>query len=240
MLHRFRRRQRAHAAERAWYTRWNQPLPAVVGDEAIAKAQRERLHQLQEYKATEPFLQPAPEPPATNDVLGSLLATLADVIEATKLLEALPRFDDSDPRSDEWTQGHARLTMRLGSCGVRLDALAEQANAEALDQKLPAPVIALEPLLVAFEDVLEAMKLLKELPRFDDNDPRSSEWANTYGKLAILLGGLILRLEALMEHASAETEPRERSERSTASTPARPTCSQRWRLWRAQRALERS
>jgi len=236
VLRRFRRRRTADAAYKASHARWNQPLPAVVGDEAVAKAQRERLRQLQEYKATEPILRPAPEPPATNGVLRPLLATLADVIEATKLLEALPRYDDNDPRSSEWAQGHARLAMRLGSCGVRLDALAEQASADALDHELPAPVIALEPLLVALEDVLESMKLLKALPRFDDNDPRSSEWANTYGKLAVLLGGLILRLEALIEHASAGTSPGARSKRST---PTRPTRSRRWRLWRAQRAPER-
>lgn len=38
--------------------RWTEPLPTVMGDEAILEAQCERLRQLQAFKATEPFLQP--------------------------------------------------------------------------------------------------------------------------------------------------------------------------------------
>ena len=208
-------------------------MPAIVGDEAIAKAQRERLRQLQEYKATEPILRPVQDPQAPIDILGLLLAAMADVIEAARLLDELPRFDDNDPRSGEWVQGHARLTMRLGSCGVRLDALAERANTEAPDQDHPAPEIALAPLIAAFEDVIESLKLLKGLPRLDDNDSRFSEWTNIYARLTILLGGLMLRLRSLMDHASPETAPSERSKRTT------PTRSKRSTFWRAQRAPRR-
>ncbi|WP_419854759.1 hypothetical protein [Candidatus Poriferisodalis sp.] len=230
MLRRFRRRRAADAASEAQRARWNQPLPAIIGDEAIAEAQRERLRQLQEYKASEPILRPVQDRAAPIDILGLLLAAMADVIEAARLLDELPRFDD-DPLSGEWAQGHARLAMRIGGCGVRLDALAERASTEAPDQGHPAPEIALAPLLAAFEDVIEAMKLLKGLPRFNDNDPRFSEWTSIYARLTILLGGLMLRLRSLMDHASAETAP---SERSKQPTPKRST------FWRARHDPRRS
>lgn len=233
MLRRFRRRRAADAASDAQRARWNQPLPAIVGDEAIAEAQCERLRQLQEYRATEPILRPVQDLPAPIDVLGLLLAAMADVIEAARLLDELPRFDDNDPRSDEWTQGYARLTVRLGGCGVRLDALAERANTEAPDQEHPAPVITLAPLLAALEEVIEALKLLKALPHFDDDDPRFSDWTSIYVRLTILLGGLILRLRSLMDHTGAKTAPSERSKRPN------PTRSKRSTFWRARRAPKR-
>ena len=236
MLRRFRRRRAAEAASEAQRARWNQPLPAIIGDEAIAEAQRERLHQLQEYKASEPILRPVQDQAAPIDILGLLLAAMADVIEAATLLDELPRFDDDDPLSDEWAQGHARLAMRIGGCGVRLDALAERASTEAPDQGHPAAEIALAPLLAAFEDVIEAMKLVKGLPRFNDNDPRFSEWTNIYARLTILLGGLMLRLRSLMDHASAETAPSEHSKRPT---PKRPT-PKRSTFWRARHDPRRS
>lgn len=56
-----RRRERNPDADLpdAQRARWTQPLPAIIGDEAILKAQMERLRQLQEFKATEPILRPA-------------------------------------------------------------------------------------------------------------------------------------------------------------------------------------
>lgn len=83
--------------------RWSQPLPAVVGDEAIAEAQRERLRQLHEFKAREPFLRPAQQPPpdqatkvrAANDALEPLRALqTSDIFAAPEVVGVALRIID--------------------------------------------------------------------------------------------------------------------------------------------------
>lgn len=83
--------------------RWNELLPSVVSDEAIAEAQSERLRQLREYKAKEEFLRPVQERPpdqatkvrAAIEALDALRALdIPDIFVAPEVVGAALRIVD--------------------------------------------------------------------------------------------------------------------------------------------------